>query len=191
MQIIPGVNAENFEEIKEKIKLIESFSNWLHLDVADGTFTKNTLWHEPDDLIGFETSLNIEAHLMIDKPEKRIEQWLIKGVKRIIFNLESSEAPELLIQKCRENNIEVGISIGPDTSWTRLMPFLLAQPDRASKFIQILCVYPGLAGQKFMEDCLDKIRHLRKECPECDIEGEHQDCKRKYRNIENSRPGPG
>ena len=165
MEIIPVINVENFEEIKEKTKLIEPFSKWVHLDAADGTFTKNTIWHNPEDLMGFKTPLNIEVHLMVAKPEERIEKWLIQNVKRIIFNLESSETPDLIIEKCRKNGTEIGISIGPDTSWTRLQPFL----DKID-MAQILAVYPGFAGQKFTEDSLDKVRHLRKICPKCDIE---------------------
>lgn len=164
-QIIPAINANTFEEVKEKIKLVEPFSDGVHLDVADATFTKNTLWHNPKDLIGFETALNIEVHLMIAKPEQRIDEWLSTGVKRIIFNLESGKTPELLIKKCRDNDIEVGISIGPDTSWTKITPFL-----NRIDLAQILAVRPGLAGQKFDNDSLDKIRHLQKECPNCDIE---------------------
>jgi len=164
-QIIPGINTDNFEEIKQKIKLLEPFSDWFHLDAADGTFTKNTIWHNPEDLIGFTTSLNIEAHLMVAQPEKIIEKWFLPSVKRIVFNLESGKAPDFIIERCRLNNTEVGISIGPDTAWTRVISFL----DKIN-VVQVLCVYPGLAGQKFIADCLDKIRHLRKECPECDIE---------------------
>ena len=91
MEIIPAINADNFEEIKEKISLLESLKSstpkWVHLDVADGTWTKNTIWHNPEDLVGFNTFLNIEVHLMILKPEERIEKWLLKNIKRIIKTL--------------------------------------------------------------------------------------------------------
>lgn len=169
MEIIPVINAENFEEIKEKISLLESLGNgvskWVHLDVADGTFTKNTIWHNPEDLLGLQTTLKIEVHLMILKPEERIESWLLENVKRIIFNLEGSGAPDFIIEKCREKGIEVGVSIGPDTPWTQAQPFL-----KKADLIQVLSVYPGLAGQGFIEDSLDKIKHLRENCPDCRIE---------------------
>lgn len=165
MLIIPVINTETFDEIERKIKLIEPFSKWVHLDAADGTFTKNTIWHNPEDLIGFKTSLNIEVHLMILKPEERIESWLLENTGRIIFNLESSKTPDFVIEKCREKGIEVGVSIGPDTPWTQAQPFL-----KKANLIQVLAVYPGLAGQEFIEDSLDKIRHLRENCPDCGIE---------------------
>jgi ribulose-phosphate 3-epimerase len=172
IEIIPAVNAETFEEVKKRLKMVEPFVEWAQLDVADGTFTKNTTWHEASDLLSLETPLKIEAHLMINDIEERVENWLIAPVKRIIFHLEAARDPDFVIEKCRayrqagkKAGKEVGIAIGPDTPWTQLVPYL----DKVD-LIQILGVYPGLAGQKFQEECFDKIMHLRKECPKCIIE---------------------
>jgi len=164
-EIIPAVNTDSFEEVKRRIKLAEPFSKWVQLDICDGTFTKNTTWHNAGDLLAIETPLKIEVHLMVNDIEERIEEWLISQISRIIFHLETAKDPDFVIGKCREAKKEVGIAIGPDTSWTKLVPYF----EKVSLF-QILGVYPGLAGQKFQEECFDKIRHLRKECPECIIE---------------------
>lgn len=178
-EIIPAINADSFEEIRRRIKLIEPYVHpanggvkWVQLDVCDGTFTKNTTWHAPSDLLSLETPLKIEVHLMIDNIEERVEEWLIEPVNRIVFHLETAKDPDFVIEKChayrqagREAKKEVGIAISPDTSWTKLAPYF----DKADLF-QILGVYPGLAGQKFQEECFDKIKHLRKECSKCIIE---------------------
>ena len=164
-EIIPAINADSFEEIKRRIKLVEPYAEWVQLDIADGTFTKNTTWHNASDLLSFETPLKIEAHLMMNDIEERFDEWLIAPVSRIIFHLEAVKDPVFVIEKCRENKKEVGIAIRPDTSWTKVVPYL-----RKADLIQILGVYPGLGGQKFQEECFDKIRHLRKERPGCIIE---------------------
>ncbi|MBU1178925.1 ribulose-phosphate 3-epimerase [Patescibacteria group bacterium] len=172
MQVIPTINADSFEEIQERIKLIESYTdpakggiNWVQIDAADGTFTKNTIWHNAGDLLSIETPLNIEVHLMIDKIEDRVEDWFLAPVKRIIFHLEAAKDPHFVVKKCKEAGKEVGVAIGPDTPWTRLVPFY----GRVDLF-QILAVYPGLAGQKFIEESLEKISDLRKNCPDAIIE---------------------
>ncbi|MBU2633441.1 hypothetical protein KJ751_02975 [Patescibacteria group bacterium] len=167
MQVIPTINSKSFKKIKEKIELIETQtdSSWVQIDVADGTFTKNTIWHNASNLLTLETKLNIEVHLMISDIEKRIEDWLIEPVKRIIFHLETAKDPHFVIQKCKKANKEVGIAIGPDTSWTQLMPFC----DKVNLF-QILSVRPGSAGQKFQEESLEKIMSLRSNCPSAIIE---------------------
>lgn len=165
MKIIPAINVNTFEELKKKIKLVEPFTQWIQIDVADGTFTKNTIWHTPTDLLYFQTPLNIEVHLMINNIERRINDWLIPNIKRIIFHLEASKDPDFVIEKCREADKEVGIAVGPDTSWTKLIPY-----EEKVNIFQILGVYPGLPGQKIQEDTFEKIRHLRKFCKSCIIE---------------------
>ena len=76
VEVIPGINAKTWEEVREKIRRVEHYTKWIHLDVADGTFTKNTLWHNPLDLVGFESVAKIEVHLMESDPEERFEAWL-------------------------------------------------------------------------------------------------------------------
>ena len=165
IEIIPAINEEKFSEIEKKIRILEPHSKWVHLDAADGTFTKNTLWHEPQDLANLETPFPIEVHLMILGIEKRIESWFLPNIKRIIFNLEASQDPDFVIEKIKKSKKEVGLSIGPDISWTRLVPYF-----NKVDLIQILSVWPGLPGQKFQEESLDKIMRIKKQCPSCIIE---------------------
>ena len=81
MLIIPAINADTFEEVQKKIKLIEPYVSWAHLDIADGTFTRNTLWHNLVEFALIETELNIELHLMMDRVEEKIDHWLNPSVK--------------------------------------------------------------------------------------------------------------
>lgn len=165
IEIIPAINTQNFSEIKEKLNLIESFSDWAHIDVSDGIFTETLLWNSPVELKDLKTNLKIEIHLMVACPEKIIDDWLIKNVKRIIFNIESSDNPEYIIKKCDEYGIEAGISLGPREPISRLKPFF-----SSVDFFQILAVLPGRAGQEFLPQSLKKIKELRQECEKCDIE---------------------
>ncbi|MCF7835968.1 MAG: ribulose-phosphate 3-epimerase [Candidatus Marinimicrobia bacterium] len=167
MKVIPTINSKNFEEIKEKIKILEQIEgvDWLQIDVADSTFTENNLWHNAPDLLTIKTNLKIEVHLMINDIEKGVENWIIEPVKRIIFHLEATKDPHIVIQKIKETDKEIGIAITPDTPWTQLMPFC----DKADIF-QILSVYPGLPGQEFIEDSLQKIKSLRDNCLSAIIE---------------------
>jgi ribulose-phosphate 3-epimerase len=123
------------------------------------------LWHEPKDLPALKTKLKIEAHLMINRLEDQLENWLTEPVERIVFHLEAAKDPYFIIQKCREAKKQVGIAAGPDLPWTQLMPFC----DKTDLF-QILAVYPGLPGQKFIEGSLQKIHSLRQNCPSVKIE---------------------
>ena len=169
-ELIPAINADDFEEITKRIRLVESLAQkfdlgYIHLDVADGTFTKNTIWHDPKDLIGFDSILDLEVHLMIADMDRRIENWLFEPVKRIIFHLEAAHDPKLIIQKCIGAGIEAGLAIKPETSWIPTKPYWAMV-----NLIQVLGVAPGLAGQNMRPEIADKIRALRQACAECIIE---------------------
>ncbi len=63
VEVIPAINSESFDEVKQRIKSVELYAcpaeggiEWIQLDIADGTFTKNTTWHEPSDLFAIKTS---------------------------------------------------------------------------------------------------------------------------------------
>ncbi len=165
MKVIPVINAESFDEVRRKIGLIEPYVDWTQLDVADGSFTMNITWHEPNDLNGLKTRLKFEAHLMLGNIKAKISEWLTSRVDRIIFHLETAAEPLAIIEKCRLAGKQVGVAIGPDTSWQSLLPFI----GKADLF-HILAVNIGLAGQKFKENCLAKIISLRQFSPDVVLE---------------------
>lgn len=165
LEIIPSINARTFEEVQERITKIEPFVEWCHLDVTDGVFSTHPTWREPEDLTRLATTLRIEAHLMVEEPERVIDEWLVKPVTRIIVHAEAVKNMPLLIKKCQDAGIQIGLAIRPDTSWEALMPWA-AQVN----LVQLLAVNPGPSGQKMDIGTADKLAHLRHECPDCIIE---------------------
>ena len=163
--LIPAINADTFEEVQRKIKLIEPHVSWAHLDIADGTFTRNTLWHNLMELALIETELNLEIHLMIDRVEEKIDHWFNPSVKRIIFHIGGTKDAGFVIDRCHKNKTEAGIAIGTDESIAKA----LAYKNKAD-FFQILAVKPGLPGQKMDDSAFERIREVRKFCPQCIIE---------------------
>ena len=166
-EVIPAINASDFETIKKRLKFVEPFVRWVHLDVADGTFTSNSIWHEPKDLLTLETPLFVEVHLMISDMDFRWRDWVLPRVNRVIFHLEAAHDPELVIGKIHESGKEAGVAINPQTPWQKAEPYC-ASVD----LIQTLAVPPGIAGQKFDVRILDKIRALRSRHEECIIEAD-------------------
>ncbi len=167
VEIIPSINVRTFEEVKERIKKIEPYVEWCHLDVTDGIFSKHQTWHDPRDLPNLRTSdlLKFEVHLMVNEPEKVINQWLIKPIKRVIVHLEAAKDADLIIKKCREAGIEVGFAVNPETSWENLEPWF-----EKVDIVQTLAVQPGPSGQELHPDIYEKIVQIRKLCKKCIIE---------------------
>ncbi len=164
-EIIPSINVQTFAEVQERIKKIEPYVSWCHLDVTDGIFSAHPTWRNPKDLFLLDTKLSIEVHLMVEEPEKIIDQWLIEPVKRVIVHLEASKGIDVIIDQCKKAGIECGLAIRPNTLWGVLVPWV----ERVD-LIQVLAVNPGPSGQQMSPEIVDKISHLRASCPRCIIE---------------------
>ena len=157
MQVIPAINMDSFDGVKKQVKKVEPYVSWVQIDVADGTFTPNTTWHNPSDLLNLHTVLNIELHLMINNIDEKLDSWFLGPVRRIIFHLETAKDPADIIKRCKKSGRQVGIAIGPDTPWEDLMPYCpLIKSEKTADLFQILAVQPGLAGQQFQEKSLLK-----------------------------------
>lgn len=166
VEIIPSINVRTFEEVQDRVKKVEPYVKWCHLDVTDGIFSKHLTWHDPRDLLNLETKLSVEVHLMVSEPEKILDQWLITPVKRAIVHLEAVKDLELIIRKCHEVGIEIGLAINPETFWGRLEPWF----GKADMY-QVLAVHPGPSGQEVdWPEMLGKVRYMRERCPSCMIE---------------------
>lgn len=171
MIVIPAINETDFKEVKKKIKAAEDFgASWIHLDVADGKFTKNTLWNNPADLKEirpktYDLRTKLEVHLMVQNPDEILDEWLDAKVNRVIVHLESVQDFDVIKMKCVAFGVELFLAIKPDTPVERLFNY----EGDANEFL-ILTVNPGLAGQKFKEEQLEKIKALRAKFPDAKIE---------------------
>lgn len=164
-EIIPAINAENFEVVKDRIQTIEPYTKWVHIDVADGTFTPNSIWHRASDLLSITTPLKIEVHLMLANIDARYEEWLLPSAARLIIHVEASRDPSLLIDKIKGAGKEVVMGIMPETHWEKTRPFW-----NKIDGILLLSVSPGYAGQKMHDNTMEKIRGLHAACPSCILE---------------------
>ncbi len=124
IEIIPAIIAKDFEDFCAKVQKVSPYVSWVHLDVADGVFAPNKTWGDPKEisrcpsaaLRTSESSVSIEAHLMMENPESVLDAWLSSGVKRIIYHFESTEAHKQIIRSCRQYGISVFAALREETS---------------------------------------------------------------------------
>jgi len=168
MEIIPALNCAilDFDCIKQKVRVAERLSDWIHLDVADGRFTFNKTWGDSKGWKTLGTKLKLEVHLMVEEPEKHAEAWLEAGAKRLIVHAEtlSGETAEKILALAKQYGAEAMLAFSPETN-----PESAAYSDKFSEF-QILAVHPGLPAQSFLPLVLDKIKFLRGKYPRARIE---------------------
>ena len=161
-----SILAEDFSILGENLKIIEKAGgDSVHLDVIDGVFAPN-LTFGPVVIKGIKklTKLPLQAHLMIQYPEKYIEDFIEAGCYLIYFHLESDGNPEKIIKQIHDMKAQCGIVLNPDTPADAVIPYL----DRLD-CVLIMCVYPGFSGQKFIPEVLSKIKKIRELRPEIDI----------------------
>ncbi len=173
IEIIPTILVKSFKEVKERIRKVENYANWVQLDIMDGRFVDNTTWNSPKDLKNFKTRVKLEAHLMIQKPGEVIDNWL-DVVDRVIIHYEASNNIEDLIKRARSKNKQIGLAINPETSIEVVNPFLPRTTRGRGKkdldLVLIMTVNPGKGGQEFKDEVLTKIETLRMNWPDGNIE---------------------
>ncbi len=158
MTIAPSLLAADFLNLETELHKLSSFSDlWLHLDVMDGHFVPNlTFGHDIIKSISKKTTLPLDAHFMVTNPEFYIDSLKECPLHNFTFHLEATNAPLELIKKAKTSFKSVGLSIKPGTSPDLLTDDIL----KASDLILVMSVEPGFGGQKFMPDCIPKIRSL-------------------------------
>lgn len=172
MHIFPAINATSFEEAKELIEKAKTFvpeKGWVHIDVADGVFTDNELWGSPEDLLRMRDTvknIGVEVHLMVAEPEAVVEDWAATGlVHRIVVHIEGLTDPGAVLEICQRYGVEAVLALTPPSKVERLTAFF-----GRFKHFQVLAVTPGLPGQRFNPEVINKVKFLRSQAPNATIE---------------------
>jgi ribulose-phosphate 3-epimerase len=151
----PSFLSSDFNKLKSEIESV-SYAKWLHFDVMDGNFVKNTTYNHlmVKEIKTFSKQF-FDVHLMIDNPEKYYHNYISEGADLVTFHYEATEKPLELIQAIKSNNILAGISLKPDSP-VNVLDSLLPYVD----LILIMSVEPGEGGQDFLPSSLDKLAYL-------------------------------
>jgi ribulose-phosphate 3-epimerase len=160
ISIEPSILSADFARLGQQAKEAEDAGvEGIQIDVMDGHFVPN-LTFGPGVVKALRRSVNIflDAHLMIDNPQSFLEEFARSGANRIIVHEEACRDLPSILQSIKRLRVEAGVAINPETSVTKAERVL----DMVDS-VQVMTVHPGFAGQRFMEDQLSKIQHLRRE----------------------------
>ena len=157
-KLSPSLLSANFAELEKEIKKLESGgADYLHLDVMDGNYVPNISFGAPIiKSIKKITSLPLDVHLMINKPERYIKDFVEAGADIITVHGESTVHIHRVVQMIKGFGVKAGISLNPATTLDSLK-YLIDDLD----LILIMSVNPGFGGQSFISSSKNKIREAR------------------------------
>ena len=159
--------ATSFLEVKKEnvIKTIYDLevagTNYFHIDVMDGQFVENNtieIMREYTEYIKQVANTKTEVHLMVKDVEAYVKAYIDMGVNCIIFHLESIKNEKEIIKiisYIKQNNIQVGLAISPNTRVEEVYEYLLYIHR-----VLIMTVEPGKGGQKLIPETVEKIKEL-------------------------------
>ena len=163
--VSPSILSADFANLERDIKVVEKAgADWIHVDVMDGHFVPNiTIGVPVVKSLRNVTKLPLDVHLMIENPEKYIEPFANAGSDIITFHYEAvkSENIPVIINTIKSFGIIAGMSIKPKTDVKEILEYL-SQLD----MLLVMTVEPGFGGQKFMQDCAEKIPTIKANAPE-------------------------
>lgn len=161
-KIAPSVLSADFSRLGEEIKAVEKAgADLIHLDIMDGHFVPNiTVGPLLVDAARKVTPLPLDAHLMIENPEKYISEFAKAGAHSISIHVEACQRSGQLkknLRLIRQCGAAPSLALNPATPLSHILPFL---EDVA--MILVMTVNPGFGGQAFIPSCIKKVERLRK-----------------------------
>jgi ribulose-phosphate 3-epimerase len=158
IKIAPSILSADFSRLGEEIQAVErAGADWIHFDVMDGHFVPNiTVGPVVLESVRKVTRMPMDVHLMITDPDKYAPEFIKAGADWVSIHPDTCPDPVASLKKIRGLGAKASVAVNPDISLEQVEGLL----PHADMFL-MMTVFPGFAGQAFIEDVLPKITQLR------------------------------
>ncbi|MFC4712491.1 ribulose-phosphate 3-epimerase [Planococcus dechangensis] len=157
IKIAPSILAADFAKLGQEVQEVEKAgADWIHIDVMDGHFVPNiTMGPIVVDALRPLTKLPLDVHLMIENPDRYIEDFAKAGADYITVHVEACPHLHRTIQLIRSFGVKPGVVLNPHTP-VETIQHVLEDID----LVLFMTVNPGFGGQKFIHSVVPKVAQL-------------------------------
>jgi ribulose-phosphate 3-epimerase len=169
IKLAPSILSADFGRLAEQVaEATRAGADYIHVDVMDGHFVPNiTIGPLVVAAIRPHTNLPLDVHLMIESPEKYIQQFTQAGANIITVHVEVCPHLHRVVESIKELGVKAGVSLNPSTPLTTVDEVL-----PALDLVLLMSVNPGFGGQQFIEGTVGKIARLRRRLDELGLAAE-------------------
>lgn len=175
VEIIPAIIPKNIHDLKEKLEKVRKLARFVQIDIIDGKFAPRPSWPygEGDNEsfgeiisekegLPFWEDFDFEADLMVQNPEKSIDDFIKAGFNRLIVHIESTEEIEKIIAIARGNDVSICLAENIETPNEMLEKWI----DKIDG-VQLMGISRiGFQGEPFDDRVIAKIKYLRERHPD-------------------------
>ncbi|MBH0161031.1 MULTISPECIES: ribulose-phosphate 3-epimerase [Fictibacillus] len=157
IKIAPSILSADFSRLGDDIKAVEEAgADYIHVDVMDGHFVPNiTIGPLVVQAIRPVTKLPLDVHLMIENPDRYIEEFAKAGADIISVHVEASPHLHRTVQLIKQQGVKAGVVINPATPVDSIK-HIIQDVD----LVLLMTVNPGFGGQAFIESVVPKIKEV-------------------------------
>ena len=158
IKIAPSILSADFSCLGQQVReAVRAGADYIHVDVMDGHYVPNISVGIPVvESLRKITSIPLDVHLMIEKPELYVEKFARAGADIITVHVEASPHLDGTINAIRKLGKKAGVSLNPATSLSTIDEIL-----PSVDLVLVMTVNPGFGGQTFISGMVDKIARLK------------------------------